>query len=76
MNTNDDGSLERQFKLKELGAHRILQKLLHSNDPILFERVKNALQQFSSHNLISTISNSVNILSTSGSNSSSSSSSA
>jgi hypothetical protein len=48
VNSSDDGALERQFKLKEIGAHRILQKLLHSNDVNLFEKVKLALQQFSS----------------------------
>ncbi|RNA42716.1 armadillo repeat-containing 8 isoform X1 [Brachionus plicatilis] len=49
VNINDEGALERQNKLKEIGAHRILQKLLHSNDPILFEKVKSALQQFSTN---------------------------
>jgi cytochrome c556 len=48
VNVNDEGSTERQQKLKEMGAHRILQKLLHSNDPILFDKVKSTLQQFSS----------------------------
>lgn len=42
----DDGSVERQTKLKEMGVHRVLQRLLQHNDPLLFDKVKNTLQQF------------------------------
>lgn len=48
VNTNDEGAFERQLKLKDIGAHKILQKLLHSTDPVLFDKVKNTLQHFSS----------------------------
>lgn len=49
VNTSDEGAYERQLKLKDIGTHRILQKLLHSSDPVLFDKVKNTLQQFSSN---------------------------
>lgn len=42
----DEGAIERQNKLKEMGVHRILQRLLQHNDPLLFDKVKNTLQQF------------------------------
>lgn len=36
---NDEvGCSERQARLRELGVHRILQQLLSTNDPTLFER--------------------------------------
>ena len=60
VNVNDEGSTERQLKLKEMGAHRILQKLLHSNDPILFDKVKSTLQQFSLSNSVSSLSTNTN----------------
>lgn len=44
--STDDGAIERQSKLKEMGVHRVLQRLLQHNDPLLFEKVKNTLQQF------------------------------
>jgi hypothetical protein len=42
----DDGANERQAKLKEMGVQRILNKLMHSNDAFLIEKVKFALSQF------------------------------
>jgi hypothetical protein len=42
----DEGATERQNKLKEMGVHRVLQRLLQHNDPLLFDKVKNTLQQF------------------------------
>lgn len=44
--SSDEGACERQVKLKEMGFQRQLQKLLHSSDHILFDKVKTALQQF------------------------------
>ncbi|GFT54197.1 armadillo repeat-containing protein 8 [Nephila pilipes] len=44
----EDGSLERQIKLKELGVQQLLQQLLSTSDTTLFERVKTALHQFPS----------------------------
>ena len=35
---NDNGSRERQARLRELGVYRILQQLLSTNDPTLFEK--------------------------------------
>lgn len=49
--SSDDGAIDRQAKLKEMGAQKILQKLLQSVDPILFDKVKTTLQQFSSNSL-------------------------
>jgi hypothetical protein len=47
-NSNDDttATFERQMKLKEMGAHRILHKLLQTNNLILFDKVKQTLEQF------------------------------
>jgi len=42
---NDEASAERQVKLKEIGVFKILQQLLTTPDPALFEKVKLALQQ-------------------------------
>lgn len=42
----EDGAYLRQAKLREMGVQTLLQKLLSTNDSILFERVKTALQQF------------------------------
>jgi len=42
---NDEGSAERQCRLKDIGVVKILQQLLTSNDTTLFEKVKLALQQ-------------------------------
>ncbi|XP_055953493.1 armadillo repeat-containing protein 8-like isoform X5 [Argiope bruennichi] len=44
----EDGSMERQLKLKELGVQQILQQLLNTTDTTLFDRVKTALHQFPS----------------------------
>jgi cytochrome c556 len=49
--SNEEGASERQSKLKEMGVQKILQKLLQSVDPILFDKVKLTLQQFSSSSL-------------------------
>ncbi|XP_022109412.1 armadillo repeat-containing protein 8-like [Acanthaster planci] len=46
--TEEDGAAERQAKLKEYGIQKHLQTLLDSNDTVLFDKVKTALQQFSS----------------------------
>ena len=46
---NDEGSGERQFKLKYMGAQRILQKLIHSDDAHLLEKASKTLEQFSSN---------------------------
>ncbi|ELU07690.1 hypothetical protein CAPTEDRAFT_150039 [Capitella teleta] len=43
---DDEGAVERQQKLRDLGVQRILQQLLGTNDSVLFDRVKTALQQF------------------------------
>jgi len=42
----ESGALERQEKLKKLGAQKLLQQLLSTKDTTLFEKVKTALQQF------------------------------
>jgi len=42
---NDEGSAERQCRLKDIGVFKILQQLLTSTDTTLFEKVKLALQQ-------------------------------
>ena len=52
----DDGASERQGKLKDMGAHRILQKLMHSSDSALLDKVKFALSQFSSSSSITSLS--------------------
>lgn len=44
----EEGYLERQAKLREMGIHKLLQQLLGSEDTTLYERVKVALQQFPS----------------------------
>ena len=36
--TRDEGAIGRQNKLKEMGVLKILQQLLSTNDPILFEK--------------------------------------
>ncbi|XP_071792560.1 armadillo repeat-containing protein 8-like [Asterias amurensis] len=46
--TEEDGAIERQAKLKEFGIQKHLQTLLDSSDTVLFDKVKTALQQFSS----------------------------
>lgn len=43
---DESGALERQLKLKELGVYKILQQLQNTSSPVLFDRVKQALQQF------------------------------
>jgi len=42
---NDDGSADRQIRLKEIGVFKILHQLLTTTDTNLFEKVKLALQQ-------------------------------
>lgn len=42
----EDGSLERQAKLRDMGVQKVLQQLLNTSDSVLFEKVKTALQQF------------------------------
>lgn len=42
---NDEGSAERQCRLKDIGVFKILHQLLSSSDNTLFEKVKLALQQ-------------------------------
>lgn len=42
----DSGFVERQLKLRELGIYKILQQLQHTANSTLFDRVKQALQQF------------------------------
>lgn len=44
---DEEGSLERQNRLKELGFKGILKQLLGTQDTTLFDRVKTALEQFS-----------------------------
>ncbi|XP_030830593.1 armadillo repeat-containing protein 8 isoform X2 [Strongylocentrotus purpuratus] len=44
----EDGATERQSKLKEYGVQKQLQSLLSASDTVLFDKVKMALQQFSS----------------------------
>lgn len=44
----EDGATERQAKLKEYGVQKQLQSLLSASDTVLFDKVKTALQQFSS----------------------------
>ncbi|KAG8177148.1 hypothetical protein JTE90_020023 [Oedothorax gibbosus] len=45
---DEEGSLERQTRLKELGVQQLLQQLLSTSDTTLFDRVKTALHQFPS----------------------------
>jgi len=42
---NDEGSAERQCRLKDIGVFKILHQLLSHSDTTLFEKVKLALQQ-------------------------------
>jgi len=42
---NDEGSADRQMRLKEIGVFKILHQLLTTTDTTLFEKVKLALQQ-------------------------------
>jgi len=42
---NDEGSADRQSRLKEIGVFKILHQLLTTSDSNLFEKVKLALQQ-------------------------------
>jgi len=42
---NDEGSADRQSRLKEIGVFKILHQLLTTSDTTLFEKVKMALQQ-------------------------------
>merc|ERR1711874_664006 len=42
---NDEGSADRQIRLKEIGVFKILHQLLTTSDSNLFEKVKLALQQ-------------------------------
>ncbi|XP_045177690.1 armadillo repeat-containing protein 8-like isoform X1 [Mercenaria mercenaria] len=42
----EEGAYIRQAKLREMGVQTLLQKLLSTNDSVLFEKVKTALQQF------------------------------
>ncbi|XP_070535993.1 armadillo repeat-containing protein 8-like [Ptychodera flava] len=42
----EEGALERQAKLREMGVQKLLQQLLSSSDTVLFDKVKTALQQF------------------------------
>ncbi|XP_035221670.1 armadillo repeat-containing protein 8-like isoform X3 [Stegodyphus dumicola] len=44
----EEGALERQSKLKDLGVQQLLQQLLSTSDTTLFDRVKTALHQFPS----------------------------
>jgi len=43
---DEPGSGERQARLKEVGVHKILSKLLTTSDPTLSEKAKAAHQQF------------------------------
>ncbi|XP_075213314.1 armadillo repeat-containing protein 8-like isoform X3 [Lycorma delicatula] len=43
----ESGSAERQAKLKEIGVYRLLQQLIMTNDTLLFDKVKTAMDQFS-----------------------------
>ncbi|XP_035661566.1 armadillo repeat-containing protein 8-like isoform X1 [Branchiostoma floridae] len=42
----EEGALERQMKLRDMGVQKLLQQLLSSSDTVLFDKVKTALQQF------------------------------
>lgn len=42
---NDEGSADRQMRLKEIGVFKILHQLLTTSDSNLFDKVKLALQQ-------------------------------
>ncbi|XP_023223583.1 armadillo repeat-containing protein 8-like [Centruroides sculpturatus] len=42
----EEGALERQAKLRDLGVQKLLQQLLTTTDTTLFDKVKTALQQF------------------------------
>ncbi|XP_077993472.1 armadillo repeat-containing protein 8-like [Glandiceps talaboti] len=42
----EEGALERQAKLRDMGVQKLLQQLLSSSDTVLFDKVKTALQQF------------------------------
>ncbi|XP_031567039.1 armadillo repeat-containing protein 8-like [Actinia tenebrosa] len=42
----EEGALDRQIKLRDMGVQKLLQSLLTTSDAHLFERVKTALQQF------------------------------
>ena len=44
--TADEGAIERQSKLKDIGTYRILQRLQPNTDPLLFDKVEKTLQQF------------------------------
>lgn len=44
--SEEEGANERQTKLRELGAQKLLQQLLSTSDTVLFDKVKIALQQF------------------------------
>ncbi|XP_074644950.1 armadillo repeat-containing protein 8-like isoform X2 [Tubulanus polymorphus] len=44
--SEEEGSMERQAKLREMGVQKVLQQLLSTNDSTLFDKVKTALQQF------------------------------
>ncbi|KAM7446608.1 Armadillo repeat-containing protein 8 [Porites harrisoni] len=44
--STEEGAVERQQKLRDLGVQKLLQSLLTTSDVNLFERVKTALQQF------------------------------
>merc|ERR1712150_30279 len=42
----EEGAMDRQVKLRDMGVQKLLQSLLTTTDAHLFERVKTALQQF------------------------------
>lgn len=42
----EEGALDRQNKLKDMGVDKLLNQLITTNDTALFDRVKTALQQF------------------------------
>ncbi|KAK3592440.1 hypothetical protein CHS0354_004873 [Potamilus streckersoni] len=44
--SEEEGAYTRQAKLRDLGVQKLLQQLLSTNDSTLFDKVKNALQQF------------------------------
>lgn len=44
----EEGALERQAKLKDMGIQQLLQQLITTSDTTLFDKVKTALQQFPS----------------------------
>jgi len=44
---DEEGSSERQAKLKEMGIPKLLHQMITASDQGLFDRVKTALQQFS-----------------------------